>query len=142
MAYTKQIVVNAPAEKVFEYLADLPRHSEWAAHRLKIEPVSDGPTAAGSRFKSTGHQFGLDSVDDVTVAEYLPPQRLALDVSSKDGRFRHTFALQPEGSGTRLTKSFDILQSNLVMKLTAPVIMLLAPKVLGDDLKRIKAKLE
>ena len=30
MRVSKETVVNAPPEKVFEYLSDLTKHSEWA----------------------------------------------------------------------------------------------------------------
>ena len=142
MAIRKETVINSPPEKVFEYIADLSRHSEWGTHQLKIESVSEGPTAVGSKFKSVGYQMGADSHDDVTVVEYSPPQRFVFESSTKAGRFRHAFDAQPEGDGTRLAKSFETLELSLMTKLMMPVIAITEPGLLTKDLQRIKARLE
>ena len=142
MPYTKETVIAAPAEKVFAYIADLPRHSEWAAHALKVEARSEGDVGVGSKFSSVGHQFGSDNSDEVTVTEYAAPAKLVFDSEGKGGTFRHTFELTPEGDGTRVRKSFEVLSAPMKTKLIMPILAMAAPKQLAKDLQGIRSRLE
>ena len=138
----KEIVVNAPPEKVFSYLADFPKHSEWAAHRLKIEQTSQGAIGVGTTFKSLGHQMGKNNENQVTITELVPNQRLVFEAEGAEGRFRHLIAVEATGSGTKITKGTDMLRLSLPSKLMLPMIMVMGSGLLAGDLKRIKAKVE
>ncbi|MGQ0671024.1 MAG: hypothetical protein ACT4PO_15415 [Actinomycetota bacterium] len=43
-------------EEVFGYVSDMSRHAEWANPNasLQVENVSGGPTALGSKYRSSG----------------------------------------------------------------------------------------
>jgi len=140
--YKKEIQIAAAPEQVFAYVADLPRHSEWASHTLSLEPQSEGAVAVGSRFKSVGHQFGKDNQDEVTVHEYAPSKRFVFDSEDSSGVFRHTFELTPEGEGTRVVKSCEVLSAPMKTKLLTPILAVLVPTALSKDLQRIKSRLE
>ena len=140
----KQITIGAPAEKVFGYLADVPRHSEWAQpqHKLEIEKTSDGPVGQGTTFKSTGHQFGRNE-DTVTITEYVPNQRIVYESDGNAGLMRHSFELAPAEGGTRVTKGFEAVQAKFPFRLFLPVVSaFVLPGALNGDLQRIKEKLE
>jgi uncharacterized protein YndB with AHSA1/START domain len=140
---TKETTINAPADKVFAYVADFTKHPEWALHPLQITPESNEPTHLGTKFRSVGHQFGRDNTNEVTVTEFEPDRRLVYESTSKDGHFRHSFELQASGETTRLSKSFEPISAPLVGKLMMPLVTgILVPKALVSDLARIKAKLE
>ena len=140
----KQITINAPAEKVFSYLADLTRHGEWAQaqHRLEIEKTSDGPIGQGTVFRSVGHQFGRNE-DTVTITEYVPNQRIVYESAGKAGLIRHSFDLAPAEGGVQVTKGFEAVQAKFPFSLFLPVVSaFVQPGALNGDLQRIKAKLE
>ena len=42
------IFIEAPQDKVFEDMCDLPGHSKWAAHDIRIEAAEEGPLKVGS----------------------------------------------------------------------------------------------
>ena len=67
----RRITISASVPHVFSYLADFPRHSEWAAHPLRIRQTSEGPVGVGSTFVSVGRQLGRDNEDHVTVVELI-----------------------------------------------------------------------
>jgi uncharacterized protein YndB with AHSA1/START domain len=139
----KQITINAPAEKVFTYLADFPRHSEWAQHPLKIEQTSPGPAGQGTTYKSVGHQMGRDSEDAVTVTEFVPNQKIVYEAEGREGRFRHWIQLQPGDGGVQVTKGFGVVKANFPFSLMMPIVTtFVAPGGLNGDLKRIKEKIE
>lgn len=139
----KQITISAPADRVFSYLADFPRHSEWAAHRLKIEPTSQGAVGQGTKFKSVGHQFGRDNEDTVTITEFVPNQKIVYESMTKEGQFRHWVELKPADGAVELTKGAQVLKMNFPLNVLFAIIgPFVLPSGLNRDLKRIKAKLE
>jgi hypothetical protein len=82
----QEIMIDAPAEKVFSYLSDLTLHSEWSngRHKLQVEKISDGPIGEGTRFKSVGFQFGRNE-DTVTITEYVDGRRIVFEAEGKVG---------------------------------------------------------
>ncbi len=138
----RQTTVNAPAEKVFSYVSDIPRHSEWAAHKLEIESASEGAVAVGSTFNCVGHEMGTHR-GKVTVTELVPNSKLVYEAEDDTGRFRHHFMLEEEGGATRVTKGVEALRLSLLFKILSPVAFaFMVPRGLDGDLKRIKGRLE
>jgi uncharacterized protein YndB with AHSA1/START domain len=140
----QSIAVNAPAEKVFSYLADVTRHSEWTreAHKVKIEKTSDGPVGQGATFQSVGHQFG-ENHDKLTITEYSPNTRLVIEADGNAGLIRHAFDLTPADAGVQLNKTFDIVQPKFPLSVLQPVLRaFVLPGALSGDLQRIKERME
>ena len=138
--FERQITINAPMERTFAYLVDLPRHAEWAGHRIRIEQTSQEPPGVGSTY-SSGHQ-GKEPKDQVRITELVPNQKIAFEAQGPDGHFLHFFLLDQDGDRTRLTKGIELLRLSLMMKLMSPLLLIMGPRILAGDLKRIKAKLE
>jgi uncharacterized protein YndB with AHSA1/START domain len=113
MALEFKIDVNATPAEVFEYVADIAQHGDWANPKagLHVEPVSGGPTGVGARFKSSQRFLGKDTGADITVTRYEPPRMLAFDAihPGKKGpeRYTSTFTFTPENGGTRVERRID-----------------------------------
>ena len=140
----QQLTISAPAEKVFAYVADVSRHGEWAqpGHKLEVEKTSEGPVGQGATFRSIGHQFGRNE-DTVTITEYAPNERVVYESEGNAGIMRHSFELSSADGGTRVTKSFEPVQSKFPFKLFSPLAMIFSvPGGLRGDLQRIKERLE
>ena len=140
----KQITINAPAEKVFTYLADITKHGEWGnpGQKLHVEKTSDGPIGQGSTFRSVGKQFGTQN-DTVAITEYVPNQRVVYESRGKAGLIRHSFELKPADGGVQVTKSFDVVKAGFPFVLFLPMARaFILPGALSADLQRIKAKVE
>jgi uncharacterized protein YndB with AHSA1/START domain len=144
MRTSQETIINAPPEKVFEYLADLTKHSEWATpgHHVMVERVSDGPTVVGSQFKSQAHQFGAQH-DSITVTEVEPNQRLAYEVTTKQGeKYRWGFQLSATNGATKVTRTMESVKTGLMTKMMMPMLVLMGPRLLNGDLERIKGRLQ
>jgi hypothetical protein len=65
-------VIRAPAERIFDYIAQADRNVEWVPDLTRSERVTPPPTCLGSRFhfvmKVAG--FPVDVIDEVT--EFVP----------------------------------------------------------------------
>ena len=136
--------ISASPEAVFNYVADITKHSEWAqpGHKLAIEKTSEGPVGQGSTFSSVGHQFG-ENHDTVTIAEFVQNERVVYNAEGSAGVIQHSFELSASGDGVELTKTFDPLSTKMPFTIFAPIAKLLSvPGSLRGDLERIKEQLE
>jgi uncharacterized protein YndB with AHSA1/START domain len=75
---TVSILIDAPRERVFEYLQDIANHPEFTDHYLHdwhLTRANSVGRGAGARFRvsAPGNRF---SWGDVTFAEVLPPHRI------------------------------------------------------------------
>lgn len=143
MRVERNIHINAPVPKVFDYLADLSRHAEWGSHPQQIKQPSREPVTVGTVFEHVGHQFGKDLKHRVTVTELASNSRIVLEADGDTGGYRWTFLMQQEGEGTRLIRRLDPLRVPFPTSLVWPLMnRLLAPRFIKSDLRRIKAKVE
>ena len=140
--YKAEIVIDAPPERIFELVGDFDRHSDWAAHQLRIEPQSFGTPSVGAKYRSLGHQMGRDVPNDLKVIEVTPPRRFAFEAAGKEGRFRHAFELEQRDGSTHVTKTLEVLEASLPTKLLTPLFSIIGPKGLAADLRRLKARVE
>jgi uncharacterized protein YndB with AHSA1/START domain len=137
------ITVARPPDVVFDYVADVSRHGEWSPKAFRVEG-STGPVSTGDTFTSIGWLPGdKNHRNEVTVIESAPPHRLVLDSIEKGEHFLNTFELQAEGSGTKLTRTFDAPPPKFPLSLVFPLIMVafIRPDV-NKGLRMLKANLE
>jgi len=103
----KTIAVDRPPEEVFDYLTRVEHHREWSPKAWRVEG-RPGPLTGGARFTSYGRIPGdKDHCNEVEVTECTPPSRIAWAATEKEGRFVSTFVLTPDGSGTKVQRTFE-----------------------------------
>jgi uncharacterized protein YndB with AHSA1/START domain len=141
MRFEQTIVINAPADKVFAYVSDLTKVPEWGQFSTEARQTSQGPVGVGSTFDTSGKQFGSHT-DHVTVTEYVPGKKFAIEVKGDAGDTRNWFELADQGGSTKVTKVQEFIKPAMSAKIFSPVIKRIAPKNLLKDLEKIKAKIE
>jgi uncharacterized protein YndB with AHSA1/START domain len=102
---TVSILIDAPRERVFEYLQDLANHSEFTDHYLHdwhLTRENSVGRGAGARFRvgAPGNRF---SWGDVTFAEVQAPHRIVeVGRGGKNNRVRTlgVYELAPDAGGT------------------------------------------
>ena len=126
----QQITINAPAEKVFNYLADITKHGEWGnpGQKLQVEKTSAGPIGQGSTFKSVGQQFGTQN-DTVTIREYVPNQKVVYESQGKAGILRHAFEITPSGNDCDNSSSLAFTTSAVARALASGNWKIASPTV-------------
>ena len=134
-AYDVSIMIEAPAEEVYDYIADFPRHVEWNTQPVKMEPQTNGPTQVGSVYRTQEQMprdmprsqklmftvmqpmmklmWGASGYTEATITEMERPQRLAWQarLPSRKGdlmRMNWSMDLRSEGSGTHLVQHCEI----------------------------------
>jgi uncharacterized protein YndB with AHSA1/START domain len=140
MAYHWTIHVTAPPEAVFDALADVAHHGEWAnsSAKLRVSAVSDGPPRVGARYRSEQVFVGRPQTADIEIVEFDRPRRFAFRVAqrkqggSKETNYTHRFVLSPEEGGTRLERTTDGDGNRLIGFLAAPAIKADGNRSLGN----------
>ncbi|MFN8515080.1 MAG: SRPBCC family protein [Chloroflexia bacterium] len=148
------IEVAAPVETAYRYLADLPRHREWAqsVERLELQRPGDvdGVGACYLTYERQGLQddrrpheeiggrAGIVEKSLVEMRELVPNRRVALQAHSvprKNIRVEIAFEFAPlTGGGTRVTQ-------RIAMKMS-PTAVLLARLLLRVGPAELRAKTE
>jgi uncharacterized protein YndB with AHSA1/START domain len=141
-SFQQSIDVSASPEAAYQYLADLTKHPEWAAHKLEVEPASGGPAAAGSTYSAVGHEMGTHRAT-VKVTELRSPERIAYEAEDDTGHFRHWISISAaRDGGAEITKGVEPLRTNLMLTLLKPLMPMMVSRGLKGDLRRIKERLE
>ena len=146
MAYHWTLHIDAPPEEVFDTLADVEHHPEWAnpSAKLNMSSASGGPPTLGSKFRSEQVFVGKPQTADIEIVAFDRPRRFAFAVSQrkrgggKKVHYTHTFVLSPEDGGTKLERTTDGDGNKLVGFLAKPGIMKDGRTSLGN----LKAKVE
>jgi hypothetical protein len=103
-----QVVVDAPPDRVYAVVADVTRMGEWSPETTKCEWL-DGATgpAVGARFKGSNKRGVARWSTKPTVVVADPGREFAFEV---DTDVRWTYRLEAEGTGTKITESFEMLR--------------------------------
>ena len=126
----RTVVVQRPQQEVFEYLTQVSRHGEWSPKPWRLEG-NPGPLASGTRFTSYGWVPGdKEHRNEVEVTECAPPSRITWETTEEQapGRFVSTYVLTPEGSGTKVDRTFEFPQPTGFVGVIFPVISALVVK--------------
>jgi carbon monoxide dehydrogenase subunit G len=142
MQHSESIVVERPAQDVWELTGDLRAWSAWSPNIEVIEVVPEGTLAKGSkvRYRYRGRET------NATVAQYEEQRVVGIEAPGKSYDFRESITLMPQGQNTEVT--FFMAFEPKVWFMSALAVLLIPVKswVLGRPLKRelrdIKAAVE
>lgn len=139
--YEERISIDAPADQVYAYVADFPRHTEWSGDGLQVTTSTDGPVAIGTVYATTAKKFGTQR-EQSTITEVAPGVAFAWESRGVMGLARHRFSLAEDGASTTLTKSAEIIEPSFLAKVASWKLSSEIPGGLRRDLTNIKARLE
>jgi uncharacterized protein YndB with AHSA1/START domain len=71
-----RIVIQAPIEKVFRFIADLKTHPQYADFCKRIEYTSPERARVGATFRQVVHRMGHTHEVRSTVVQWEPPRRI------------------------------------------------------------------
>ena len=117
---------RAPAEAVYDLLADIGSHLEWGgrrqprkSYRLLSVEGPEGPATIGTEFRSTGADAMGEFADSSVVTEAVRPELLEFvteaRLSTKKGKIVewtnvHRYEIAAEPEGCRITYTVRILR--------------------------------
>ena len=136
-------VINAPVEKVWDVLTDIPN----AARRLSgiddVQMMTSGPYAVGTRWRETRTFFGRTATEEMWVRFNDPLRSTVIEASNGGVDYRSTWRLREIGSEkTELVfdftaKSPDKAVANAVATVVGPLGLRATSKAMEQDVDDI-----
>jgi len=115
----ERVVIQRSVADVFDAASDPERQLEWDAGTLRsVEKLTDGPLAAGSRYRGDFKGFGTV---DYEFSEFERDRRFAHQAKVKMGTMNHTFSFESSPHGTVVVQR-GALDPNVMGRLMAPMI--------------------
>jgi len=108
MRFESSIEIAAPVKRVWALIDKLEEWSQWMPSIKKIERLSKGPLAVGSRLSVTAKASGLIVKLMVTVIELVPERRVVLEGRVLGTKLKRFYALEPANDKTNVTIGGDV----------------------------------
>jgi len=103
--FTCSVTIDAPRERVFDYLEDIANHAEFSGHYLKdfrLERLASRGVGAAARFRIA---LGRSLWGEISIAALERPYRIALEgETGRLGRVKVHAAYTLTASGQEMTR--------------------------------------
>ena len=140
-----QVLVRAPLQKVFDYVADLTKHPEWSGGELHIEAVAPSPIGVGKEYLSKGEvATQKNRPNQLEVTEYDPPRKFSFVAKDPDfGKVYHVFTFPERDGGVLVTRTTTLnLNPFMAFAFRLVVYPLIGGPANQRAFAKLKAKLE
>ena len=138
-----KIEIDAPPERVFSHLEDVPTHPSWSNPKANMTMGQTAGTGPGvdAKYRSSGVFVGKPVSADITVTAYDPPRRFAIrsdqqQEGKKEVWYLNDYTLSPANGGTVVTKHVTSNGNPAIFDLAYPAVRADAMTALRN-LKRV-----
>lgn len=131
-------VVDAPIERVWELVADIPAQPDWMHEMKSVRLTTPPPTGVGTRGEATVRIFGISVTDPVEVTAFEPPVRFEI---RHEGTFtgHGSITLEPGADGsTTIVRWDETLVAPILPHLGAVVMAPILSSIFQADLLRFR----
>ena len=139
-----KVFINASPDKVYQYVADVGKHAEWAseADAMVVSAAELGEPAVGKIYKAEGTLLGKRNPSTVTITALDPPKTIEIEAEDSSGISGHVFTLTPQDGGTLVTRQIYGVKQPLL----GPVFFFIFKRKIDVNfngaLNNLKSKLE
>jgi hypothetical protein len=133
-----QKLIHVPQHVAFATVTDVEGWPRMTEAIRRVEVLTPGPVAPGTRFRETRLVYGREATEEMTVAEFEPPRRFVLTAFNHGTAYRVEHLLEPQGAGTRVSLAFEGRPVSLLAKLFMPLGLLCA----GSMRRQLEADLD
>ena len=136
--------VDRPPEKVFAYLTDLERGSEWQEGLVRMRTVDGGQQGVGTKVKMTRRVGKREQTMTSELTEWSPPRSFAFRGIDGPVRAIGRGTVEPLDDGRRSRVRFELdFEGHGIGKLLVPLfVRRQAQKEAPGNYQRLKEKLE
>jgi hypothetical protein len=137
--------IQAPVAEVFALACDIENSPGRIRDIVKVEMLTPGPMALGTKFKETRIVFKKEATETFEVTQFTPNVSYEFTANSCGAEYRTTFAFTPEGAGTRVDVAVRTRAVSFFAKLFTPLMFLMRGmlrKCVAKDLDDLRAAAE
>jgi carbon monoxide dehydrogenase subunit G len=113
--------IARPIEDVFDFIADERNEPKYNPRMTRVEKVTPGPVAKGTRWSATVESRGRPLDREIEVTDYTRPTRLGSTTSMSTGEIHGALTFEPDPVGTRISWSWK-LQPKGLFRVLGPLI--------------------
>ena len=140
---SESVKIDRPAETVFQYIIDVPKHTEWRPSLEAIRDYSGPPFAVGATFSEVSKFMGREMVVDLEVTAMEEGRQANLRMEGDGVSGNMAWAVSPDtDESSTFTLSFDGEVKGWLGRLGTGLIRRQAEKDMASDLGDLKARLE
>lgn len=112
----------APPERVFAVATDFANMTDHLSGVTKVEMLTGGPVAVGTRFRETRVMFGKEATEEMTVTALQPPRSYTMEALSCGVHYKSILDFLPDGGGTRIVMTITATPQTVMTKITGPLM--------------------
>lgn len=145
MALNCSVRIRGSQQAVFDAISDLEHASERVRAIQKVEVLTDGPMAKGTRWRETRTMFGKECTEEMEITAFDAPNGYEVGADNCGCHYETRFSLRPEGDETVVEMSFRAIPTSLKGRLMMPMGFLMQgmmKKMVLQDLNDLKAHVE
>ncbi len=135
----RQLVVDAPADAVFAYLADFTTTEQWDPATVRTERIA-GDGGVGTRYVNTSRFAGRTSDITYEVTSMTPGRSIELRGVNQYLIARDTITMSPHADGTRITYRVRFAFQGWLRWLE-PLLQLAVAHLLDDGARGLRREL-
>ncbi len=137
--------IQAPRDRVLDLFTNLEQHPDILSGVEKIERLTDGPFAEGTRWRETRVMMGREATEVMWVTQFDPPRGYVIEAASSGVRYVSTFTFEEHDGSTKALLRFEALPQSMAAKLLSPLSFLMTGavrKALATDFEDLKRAAE
>ncbi|MBX3322803.1 MAG: SRPBCC family protein [Phycisphaeraceae bacterium] len=137
--------IDAPPELVFARATDFANAADTISGITRIEMLTPGPTAVGTRFRETRVMFGKEHSETLEVTALDPGRSVTLGCMSCGAEYVSEFRFEPSAGGTHATLEVNSKPVTFMAKLMVPVCAMMKKSMsamMAKDLDDLKTAAE
>jgi uncharacterized protein YndB with AHSA1/START domain len=141
ITYGSEVLIARPPAEVWPYLVERDKQAQWSD--VPMEPLTDGPTRAGSQMRLSFGQGPLRAALTLEISALDPDERMAFTTVSKGGiQWEGEYRLAPaDDVGTRLSQQGTLRFTGL-WRLVEPIVGAEIRRGEVAELEKLKAIME
>ena len=116
-----EIVIDRPAEDVFDFVADERNEPRYNPKMRRAELISDGPIGAGTRFEAETVSMGRAVEMVIEFTGFERPRRIEETVHMSSMDLQGGLTFDPVPGGTRMRWTWD-LEPHGMLKVMSPLV--------------------
>jgi uncharacterized membrane protein len=137
----REILINAPVEKVFEYHSNPMNEPEYWPSMIEVKDIEEQP-GGGQKYKWVYKMAGIRLEGSTETTEFVENERI---VTKGSGGVESTFVYEykPEGEGTRVTMEVEyVVPVPVLGKLAEAFILKVNEREADTVMGNLKDRLE
>lgn len=139
----RSATIAAPPEELFAFVSDIENVAEWQTGVERVERLTPGGVGPGARARVVRTVMGQRIEAPLTVTEYDPPRRLAIESSVSGVRARGVLDLEPTDGGRATSLAFAMeIRGSLITSFLEPMVANAAIADIDASLERLRARFE